>query len=679
MLTCRLTIGLALLAVAAIAPAQTIIDPQKGLLVGTLVPSAQVKVGRSALGGYQVNFPTLDSNVVVKLPTGTSWVGYSHVDIRIRNNSPTPTELELDCSSQNGAGWLTSSVVLGVGEKLDLSVPLTFAADLGLRVLPGISDAPQFQTASSGKVYLRAINGFFFWNKGQSAANVTIESMSLTKHANSSVAFVDTFGQQTRLTWPGKIATVDDMIAAKNSEVAGNSLPYAADSFGGITGSTNYGASTAFRTIKQGGRWFLVTPLGNRFFSLGVNEIGSEAWTPVDDHANMFTDLANIKSAYPELWSVREGQYGFVPYEVNLARKYGKSWRATSEKQFVKRLKTWGFNTIGINSWDTMVSNQQITSTFGGLVEGVHGRFVAYDGRTMHDVFDPQFYAEAKSTCETRILETGGANSKNLGIFLDNELPWGNKLSSDVRYRYALAVGSLNATATYSHRRLIVLLRARYANVAQLNAAWGSTFASWAALENGHVAIPTSSTDAMIKDFSDFGYLFAQKYFSSVKTALTELNYKGLYLGCRFTATEVVPEVLKAAKESCDVISVNIYNASPTSVCPELKSLDCPLLISEFAFGATDLGRVGVPLYATQTETARVDAYKRFMAEIQTWPNIVGAHWYRWEDFPATGKLEGGDNMSMGLVSITDSPYTTLTAQTKASAVSLMAYLKKLP
>ena len=56
------------------------------------------------------------------------------------------------------------------------------------------------------------------------------------------------------------------------------------------------------------------------------------------------------------------------------------------------------------------------------------------------------------------------------------------------------------------------------------------------------------------------------------------------------------------------------------------------------------------------------------MADGLNWPNLVGVHWYKWEDDIISGRFWDGVNYSMGLVSITDIPYwQTVDAATTAN------------
>src|SRR6185312_13819494 len=154
----------------------------------------------------------------------------------------------------------------------------------------------------------------------------------------------------------------------------------------------------------------------------------------------------------------------------------------------------------------------------------------------------------------------------------------------------------LNNPGTIAHQQIVAYLKARYPSIMALNLAWGTSFKSWLDLNSGAVALTDSANALMAQDLSGFAIRFARKYFQTVRQAIVDSGYQGLYLGCRFTKVDYTPEILQAGKEAADVLSFNIYNAYPSHTNPDLKSLNFPIMISEFCFGASDQGRVGMSL-----------------------------------------------------------------------------------
>ena len=53
-------------------------------------------------------------------------------------------------------------------------------------------------------------------------------------------------------------------------------------------------------------------------------------------------------------------------------------------------------------------------------------------------------------------------------------------------------------------------------------------------------------------------------------------------------------------------------------------------------------------------------AYRYYVENAATMPEIVGTHWFQWADQPSTGHSFDGENFNIGLVDTTDRPYPEL-------------------
>src|SRR5205085_4744545 len=115
--------------------------------------------------------------------------------------------------------------------------------------------------------------------------------------------------------------------------------------------------------------------------------------------------------------------------------------------------------------------------------------------------------------------------------------------------------------------------------IQKLNIAWGTTYASWTAFLNNTSYRPNTIRPALATDMQAFLNGFATQYFSVIKAKLQALQFRGLYLGCRFAYYS--PETLAAAARYCDVISFNTYDLTPSEWRPDLKAVDKPVLIGE--------------------------------------------------------------------------------------------------
>jgi hypothetical protein len=82
------------------------------------------------------------------------------------------------------------------------------------------------------------------------------------------------------------------------------------DRFGGLDVGAGLRATGFFRTEKRGGRWWLVTPDGNRFFSIGMDVVAPSGATYVDGREFMFRDLPPRDGALAAHWSERDHRRG---------------------------------------------------------------------------------------------------------------------------------------------------------------------------------------------------------------------------------------------------------------------------------------------------------------------------------------------------------------------------------
>lgn len=143
--------------------------------------------------------------------------------------------------------------------------------------------------------------------------------------------------------------------------------------------------ATGFFHTQQGrGRWWLVTPDGKPFFSLGVNHVT----------ANPDTDRVT----------------GQCPYCDSVAKNYAtnQDWADAT----LNRLDGWGFNTVGAWSDVDLFSAKMPYTVLLDLGSGVS------------DWFAPEFEASSASTAAKSVAPRKD-DPNLLGWFLDNELHWG--------------------------------------------------------------------------------------------------------------------------------------------------------------------------------------------------------------------------------------------------------------
>jgi hypothetical protein len=486
---------------------------------------------------------------------------------------------------------------------------------------------------------------------------------------------VDRFGQYTGGDWPGKVHEASELTVRRSEEAASlraDPVLPDRDRFGGWTGGPHLAPTPFFTTRKVSGKWWLVTPDGHLFFSVGMDTMRDEAWTFTGgERRAMFIGLPGPDD--PLVRHAGEHSHPFQGvtlsgptfdfYGANLERKYGPGYAPIWRKLSLDRLRAWGFNTAG-NGSPEFVGNGQVPYVATVSVGGAHARISSgsdYWGK-MHDPFDPRFATDVGESIG-KVAAPIENDPWCIGYLVDNEMSWGG-IDSE-RSLLGLAYGALAETAASSPAKqaLLAQLQAQYRTISALNARWGTRFAAWQGVEPPWHPRGAPSA-AMRADFLEYVKRFAERYFRVVSTELKKADPHHLYLGCRFSSS--TPDEVRAAARFCDVVSFNVY---APGIDPDrwsfLNDLDKPCLIGEFHFGALDRGMFSPGLVAAEDQPARGEMYQEYVRSVLDQPAFVGCHWFQYVDEPLTGRWDG-ENYNIGFVSVTDTPYPELVAAAKA-------------
>ncbi|MBS1716534.1 MAG: beta-galactosidase [Armatimonadetes bacterium] len=503
----------------------------------------------------------------------------------------------------------------------------------------------------------------------------------------------DNFGQYAKETWTGKINSVQDLINARIAEfgtsanvnvkgggvnkngIVGNTRY---DSYGGWLVGPHFQAKGYYYTTKTNGRWWMVSPTGYLFFSMGVDAVAPSAQTFVTGREYLFANIppnsGDTAQFYSYVSNVFDGPFtqgwAFDFYKYNLYRKFGPNYADTFLPNAVKRLKSWGLNTVGAFSNNWAGSGLMPYVAFVDTNYGNHARVSTgndYWG-PLPDPYDPLFYSD----CVTRFNQLGAQTNSDsycIGWMVDNELSWTGQGNLA---RWGIAVGTLNLDSVSSpaKRALMAQLQAKYNSISALNSAWNTSFGSWASLASPYNfgGIPTT---AMQSDMSTFCLNFARQYFSVVKTAIHVVDANHMYLGCKFGYNVYTPEVLQACGEQCDVVSSNWGATLGNDIAP-FQAIDRPLILGEFQFGAIDRGFFNGGYSPCLTQADRAQQYSTLMTAAFTNPVVVGVNYYKYVDDVVSGQPWDGEALGIGMVSVADQPYPEMVNADKK--LTTMAY-----
>ena len=511
---------------------------------------------------------------------------------------------------------------------------------------------------------------------------------------------VDGFGQLRPGSWPEKISSTE-MLRARGAEEAKLLAQWRTetpkrDHFGGLSADGSFRATGFFRTERRDGRWWLVTPEGNPFFSIGMDVVGASEPTYVERREFMFRDLPPSEGELAGHWSERDDRRGmgaqrgrsfdhghaFDFCTANLERKFGTDWRARWREEAVARLEAWGFNTIGNWSDPNLWAMHRLSYTVPLSPEGEYAKVSSGEDwwGPMPDPFDPRF-AYAADKMARNAAARFRSDPYLIGYFVDNELAWGRGSPANPREYYALAINTLGAgPESPAKSAFVAYLAETYHKPEQLEQAWGIRLASWDALRDAGLALPPSTlgNPVVIRDLAAFSRRFADAYFRAVAEALHRYDPDHLYLGSRFAWQ--TNEAVEACARWCDVVSFNRYIrtiADDPDEWARFHELGKPALIGEFHFGSVDRGLFWEGIIGAGSESERGHAYARYLRAVTDNPDFVGAHWFQYVDEPLTGRTLDGENAHIGFVTVADLPYEGLVSAARTANLAVLRALQR--
>lgn len=336
-------------------------------------------------------------------------------------------------------------------------------------------------------------------------------------------------------------------------------------------------ATGFFHTEQQGGRWWLVTPEGKPFYSLGVSHV---TWSNDTDRTT-----------------------GRCPYCEAVTAKYPDqgAWATAT----VERLESWGFNTVG--AWSD-------SATLGASMPYTDLLDI---GSGAADYFSPEFAAH----CAEVAASTVAARKDDpllVGWFLDNEMHWGpdwrNPESMLATYS-KLPVGSAGRAAAEAHA--------------------GDASGFLTALADEYFEVTTRAIRA-----ADPNHLILGVRIVSVLSPAEVVTAAGRWVDVMSVNDyEFVPGLPATLQKAFGpVLSTDDRLADFYARCQK-PLLFSELSWRARDSGLPNSFPPIYPVLATQTD--RADAYERYARASFAAPYVVGHHWFEWADEPPNGRFDG--------------------------------------
>jgi hypothetical protein len=396
--------------------------------------------------------------------------------------------------------------------------------------------------------------------------------------------------------------------------------------------------SSRWSTVAERGASWLVTPCGDRFYSVGINVVDG------GEYSSNPEDTYEKPPATPDRFARGRKRYVWPAFHPTLA-----DWVAGARA----RMDAWGFNTAG--AWSLPPRTLPLP-TMVDLEVGRRSRFHWFDP------FDPVAETVMRAKMAELVAPYRG-DPLRIGYFSDNEVGWwGGAL---------FAHYSGQPAANRTKQRWLETLRQDYADDW---ARFAADFVppegvgSWRDLLNSERRVKLRPGGRGIRAVERWTYVIASHYYETTARLLREADPGALFFGDRLP-TYYDPAAVRAMAPHVDVVSTN-YNPDSHDgwiaryYFDGLRRLTGgkPILVSEWFFaahenrsGARNIGHLMT--VATQAERAAgaAEAIRQFAAI----PEVLGQHWFQYHDHPEGGRSDGED-YNFGLVDLDNRPYEEL-------------------
>jgi hypothetical protein len=324
----------------------------------------------------------------------------------------------------------------------------------------------------------------------------------------------------------------------------------------------------------------------------------------------------------------------------------------------LRRLKSWGFNTLG--AWADFAATKETQDPGMYLTPVLHIGSTA--GAPWWDMWDARNVARMHQVARDQI-QLLRDHPRVIGYYSDNELGWWNATLWKLTFEQP-------ASSAQRHRTL-QLLRDHYGgDWTKLLVDFQPEHAEgWGQLRRGGTLFLRSGGQG-IHVMRRFLSMLADRYYSLMREIIRTYDPDALYLGDRYQSF-YYPEVARACGQYADVVSCNLnaHWSDGTFARCQLDTLHAitgkPIVVTEIYLAAMEnssgnRNTSGIyPVVKTQSERAL--ALSHTLTNLSRLPYVVGVDWFQYYDEPRFGRGDG-ENFNFGLVDIHNRPYPEVTS-----------------
>ncbi len=515
-----------------------------------------------------------------------------------------------------------------------------------------------------------------------------IFAVAVTSVATCAAAMhADRFGQPEEMEFAGKVTDESELLADARAEAANNESArlatagrggFKTDAHGGFKTDAHGGFKTDahggrieegftlkatgfFRVQEIDGKWWFVTPEGNRFFLVGCDACDFREggyYTPLrDTKGRPREEFARLNlpefGEVPTLYHGR-GRFSFLSW--NLFRKYGNDFQKRVDDVVRRRLAAWGFNSTSKWGWgwklegvpyfeDGHIPDDKVY--FGGWPHDLNikrGRFVDM----YHPAFERAVEAAAKKATGLR-----RGDPDLIAYSLDNENGWNP-------YTLGCMLKAREGEAGSFARRVFFDFVAKRRGVAR---------DAVASADVGRFS--SEERDGFMREAS-------LKLHRAVTAAYRRFDPDHMVMAEANSISSSRAWIEGQALSPLDFIAMHEYNHEPiqwyASSLDFMRAHGKPFAILEFSFTGEVRGMAyHKPSTDCVSEKARGLAYRHYTENAVRHPLCLGLGYFLMYDQPFTMRGLPGESHHFGLVSQQDRPYYEMLEHVRKSNDRLFA------
>jgi hypothetical protein len=528
-----------------------------------------------------------------------------------------------------------------------------------------------------------------------------------TPTANPPQPYIDTYGQA--LAWTGRISKPSDLnatVAAEQTWLQQNQGLSNLDQYGGIPAAWSHKTTGYYDYVFHADHWFLVSPLGNPLFFLGVTSIDAYS-TPIDTRGGFFDSLPPDNKLFGSAYSAKGAAFSFIV--ANQLRKYCQtdenncvlpvppparaacpnspcSLTEVSTDLETVRFASWAFTGEGkVFSQATLVNNPLLPRPSFPVLEHdatkLPSGFFAVCNLVSHpDPFDPQ-----------TVMQLDAALRQQIGSHVTdpNVVGWsmGNENAEIIDSSEIGAIlqkaGTVPAKQSLMLHALNDIYKGRYA---ALDGAWGISATTEQQLYD---AVPNVN-NLPTQDVENLREFYEDAYYKLFRDRVKHLDQNHLYFGSWILSGDPTLQYdWPIAAKYSDVVGFDDFSPGPLSsdLIQLFKATHKPVLLGAWGVlsdygGTRGFGWNQYTDAMTLSDSASGDAYAAKLASLAESKYVVGAMLFDYYDEPLTGRGPGsgadlviGEDFAFGLLDTTDTPKYDFVNKVRAANCAALATL----